>query len=120
MELGSVEWFIVLLVLLGTVVWIWALVDCLIHEPAQGTTKLIWVIVILFTNIMAPSSMCCYVARNARGRPVRSPLPARPYAEAWDTQAQPIEDEVIADYHDTKRRAQEWLEGYRHGLGLDL
>ena len=50
MELGSVEWFIVLLVLLGTVVWIWALVDCLVHEPAQGTTKLIWVIVILFTN----------------------------------------------------------------------
>lgn len=44
----------------------------------------------------------------------------RPYAEAWDAQARPAEDEVIADYHDIKRRAQQWLEGYRHGLGIDL
>lgn len=28
-------------------------------------------------------------------------------------------DEVIADYHDTKRRAQERLAGYRQGMGLE-
>jgi hypothetical protein len=31
-------------------VWIWALVDCLLHEPAQGNAKLIWIIVIVFTH----------------------------------------------------------------------
>lgn len=44
----------------------------------------------------------------------------------WDeavealAQLEPPEDDVIADYRDTKRRAQQWLEGYRHGYGLDL
>jgi hypothetical protein len=52
MGIAPVEWIFVLLVLLATVVWIWALVDCILHEPAQGTTKLIWVIVIVFTHIV--------------------------------------------------------------------
>jgi hypothetical protein len=52
MTLGPVEWFIVLVVLLGTAVWIWALVDCLLHEPAQGHAKLIWIIVIVCTHVV--------------------------------------------------------------------
>lgn len=52
MDLGPVEVLIVLVMLLGTLVWIWALVDCLIHEPTQGNTKLIWVIVIVFTHVI--------------------------------------------------------------------
>ena len=51
MALGPVEWFVVLLVLLGTAVWIWALVDCLLHEPA-GIAKLIWIILIVFTHVI--------------------------------------------------------------------
>jgi hypothetical protein len=43
-----------------------------------------------------------------------------PYAAAWDAQCAAPADDVIADYLDTKQRAQQWLEGYRRGLGLDL
>ena len=50
MELGPAEWLIVLLILLSSAVWIWALFDCLIHGPLQGNTKLIWIIVIVFTH----------------------------------------------------------------------
>jgi hypothetical protein len=50
MHIGPVEWFIILGMLLMSVVWIWALVDCLLHEPAQGNAKLIWIIVIVFTH----------------------------------------------------------------------
>jgi hypothetical protein len=52
MGIGPVEWFIILVALLGSVVWIWALVDCLLHEPAQANTKLIWIIVIVFTHLV--------------------------------------------------------------------
>ena len=52
MGIGPVEWFIVLVALLGSVVWIWALVDCLLHETAQGNAKLIWIIVIVFTHVV--------------------------------------------------------------------
>jgi hypothetical protein len=52
MAIGPVEWFVVLLVLLGTAVWIWALVDCLLHESAHGNAKLIWIIVIVFTHVV--------------------------------------------------------------------
>ena len=52
MDLSPAEWLIVLLVLIGTAVWIWALIDCLIHETAQGNTRLIWSIVIVFTNVV--------------------------------------------------------------------
>jgi hypothetical protein len=44
----------------------------------------------------------------------------QPYAAAWDAQRAAPVDDVIADYLDTKQRAQQWLEGYRRGLGLDL
>jgi phosphotransferase system glucose/maltose/N-acetylglucosamine-specific IIC component len=52
MDIGLVEWFIVLLVVLGSGVWIGALIDCIIHEPAHGNAKLIWIIVIVFTHLV--------------------------------------------------------------------
>jgi hypothetical protein len=52
MGIGPIEWLIVLLALLGSAVWIWALVDCLLHEPAHGNSKLIWIIVIVFTHFI--------------------------------------------------------------------
>ena len=30
--------------------WIWMLVDCLTNEPSEGNDKLVWVLVIVFTN----------------------------------------------------------------------
>jgi len=52
MAIGPVEWFVVLLVLLGTGVWIWALVDCFLYESAYGNAKLIWIILIVFTHVI--------------------------------------------------------------------
>jgi NADH:ubiquinone oxidoreductase subunit 6 (subunit J) len=35
-----------------TIIWIWALVDCLQNPRIQGTEKLVWVLVILFLHIL--------------------------------------------------------------------
>jgi phospholipase D-like protein len=37
---------------LAMVFWIWMLVDCLTNEPKNGSTRLIWVLVILFGHIL--------------------------------------------------------------------
>jgi hypothetical protein len=36
--------------LLGTIFWIWALIDCLTKEPDEGNSKLVWGLVILFLH----------------------------------------------------------------------
>jgi hypothetical protein len=51
-NLGLVEMFFLLLLGLCAAIWIWALVDCLRYEPAQGNEKLIWIIVIVFTYVI--------------------------------------------------------------------
>lgn len=35
-----------------TIVWIWALIDCLQNPRLEGTEKLVWVLVILFLHIL--------------------------------------------------------------------
>lgn len=32
--------------------WIWMLVDCIKHESDEGNNKLIWVLVIIFTQLL--------------------------------------------------------------------
>ena len=32
--------------------WIWMLVDCATKEPSEGNDKLIWILVIVFTNLI--------------------------------------------------------------------
>ena len=41
-----------LLALLGFLFWLRALVDCATKESAEGNTKIVWVIIIVFTNIV--------------------------------------------------------------------
>jgi len=36
--------------LLGTVLWIWMLIDCAMNEPSEGSDKIVWILVILFTH----------------------------------------------------------------------
>lgn len=36
----------------GTLFWLWMLIDCATKEPSEGNDKLIWVIVIIFTNLL--------------------------------------------------------------------
>ena len=48
---GLLCWaFCAVLGLVALVFWIWLLIDCLTKEPSEGNDKLIWVLVIVFTN----------------------------------------------------------------------
>ena len=38
--------------LLGTAFWVWMLLDCAINEPTDGNDKLIWVLIILFAQVI--------------------------------------------------------------------
>ncbi|WP_407355555.1 PLDc N-terminal domain-containing protein [Methanolobus sp. WCC5] len=35
-----------------TLFWLWMLIDCATKEPSEGNDKLIWVIIIVFTNLL--------------------------------------------------------------------
>jgi hypothetical protein len=41
-----------LLVLLGFAFWLWMLIDCATKESDQGNTKIVWIIIIVFTNFV--------------------------------------------------------------------
>jgi hypothetical protein len=30
--------------------WIWMMIDCAINEPSEGNDKIVWMLVIIFTN----------------------------------------------------------------------
>ena len=36
--------------ILGSILWIWMLVDCATKESSEGNDKLVWIIIILFTH----------------------------------------------------------------------
>ena len=36
--------------LVGTVLWIWMIIDCATKETEQGNTKIVWVLIIVFTH----------------------------------------------------------------------
>lgn len=36
--------------LAALVFWIWMLIDCATNEPSEGNDKIIWIIIIVFTN----------------------------------------------------------------------
>ena len=40
------------LAVIGTVFWIWMLIDCATKESSQGNDKLIWILIILFTHFL--------------------------------------------------------------------
>jgi hypothetical protein len=49
---GGFPIVIFVLAILATIVWIWALIDCLQNPRLDGTEKLVWVVVILFTHFI--------------------------------------------------------------------
>jgi hypothetical protein len=58
-SMGGFEWvilgfwaFCLFLGVIGTVVWLWSLVDCLGRRFSDSTLKLIWVLVILFGHLL--------------------------------------------------------------------
>jgi hypothetical protein len=70
--LALIEIFFVLPLLLigilGTVFWVWMLVDCATHEPPEGADKIVWVVIILFTHLLG-AALYFFVRRPRR--PVR-------------------------------------------------
>ncbi|MBC8426892.1 PLDc_N domain-containing protein [bacterium] len=36
--------------ILGSILWIWMLIDCATKESSEGNDKLIWILIILFTH----------------------------------------------------------------------
>jgi phospholipase D-like protein len=42
----------VIVALLGFVFWVWMLIDCATKESDEGNTKIVWVIIIVFSNIV--------------------------------------------------------------------
>ena len=38
------------LVLAAIAFWIWMLVDCATKEPSEGNDKVVWILIIVFTN----------------------------------------------------------------------
>lgn len=55
--------------ILGTLFWIWMLIDCAIHEPSGGNDKVIWILIIIFTHFIG--ALIYYLVR----RPVHKRLP---------------------------------------------
>jgi hypothetical protein len=41
-----------IIAIVTTIVWIWALVDCLQNPRLDGTEKLVWALVILFLHVL--------------------------------------------------------------------
>lgn len=38
--------------ILGTIFWIWMLIDCLTKEPSEGNDKIVWFLVIFFLHLL--------------------------------------------------------------------
>ncbi|MGA2052872.1 MAG: PLDc N-terminal domain-containing protein [Opitutales bacterium] len=52
-----------ILYLLGLIFWIWMLVDCIQNRRLDSTQKLIWVLVIIFANLLG-AIIYCIVGRK--------------------------------------------------------
>jgi hypothetical protein len=51
-----------LLGVIGTVFWIWMLIDCASNESDQGNNKIVWIIIILLTHLLG--AMIYYFVRR--------------------------------------------------------
>ncbi len=49
---APVEILLILLMLLGTILWVWMLVDCATNQSLKGNEKVVWVIIIAVTNLL--------------------------------------------------------------------
>lgn len=53
--------------ILGTVFWIWMLIDCATKESSQGNDKVVWILVIALTHVLG-AAIYFFVRRPARIR----------------------------------------------------
>ncbi|MBA2287138.1 MAG: PLDc_N domain-containing protein [Ktedonobacteraceae bacterium] len=38
------------IIIVGSIFWIWMLVECITREPSEGNDKVVWLLIILFTH----------------------------------------------------------------------
>jgi hypothetical protein len=72
--------------ILGTIFWIWMLVDCIQNRGLQESTKIIWILVIVFTHFIG--ALIYFFA----GRPARNQAfypPPMPGQAPYGTHQQP-------------------------------
>ena len=50
---------------LGTAFWIWMLVECATKEPNEGNSQVVWIIIIVFTNLIG-AALYFFVRRPRR------------------------------------------------------
>ena len=55
--------------LLGTIFWIWMLVDCALNEPGDGVNKVVWILIILFTHFIGALLYFIFRRCNREARP---------------------------------------------------
>ena len=58
-----------LIAILGTIFWIWMIVDCAINEPSEGNDKVVWILIIVLTHVIG-AAIYFFVRRPERKRVV--------------------------------------------------
>lgn len=56
-----------LLAILGTIFWVWMIIDCATNEPSQDTNKIVWILVIVLTHLVG-AAIYFFVRRPERRR----------------------------------------------------
>jgi hypothetical protein len=65
--MGLPELFILTLLpiaLAGLAFWVWMIVDCATHEPSVGNDRLVWIIVIVFAQVIG--ALIYYFVRHTK------------------------------------------------------
>lgn len=64
----AVSFFLLIFVfgfgIIGTLFWLWMLIDCATKEPSEGNDKLIWIIIIVFTHVLG--ALVYFVVRRPK------------------------------------------------------
>jgi len=64
----AVSFFLLIFVfgfgIIGTLFWLWMLIDCATKEPSEGNDKLIWIIIIVFTHVLG--ALLYFVVRRPK------------------------------------------------------
>ena len=67
---SGISWFSLIAVsvglgVLGTIFWVWMLVDCATKEPDEGNSKVVWTIIIVLTHLVG-AAIYFFVRRPQR------------------------------------------------------
>ena len=52
--------------ILGTIFWIWMIIDCATHEPSEGNDKVLWLLIIVLTHLVG--ALIYYFVRRPQRR----------------------------------------------------